>query len=56
MSNTSVKEDFTAINDTIFAGEVMRKRALRDIWHDMRPIEIENIIRALPSVTLEDLK
>lgn len=56
-SALALPSDTTALNELIIkAGEVMRRKALREIWYDTTAVEIENMIRALPGVTLEDLK
>lgn len=47
--------DTTALSAIVAkAGEVMRERCLNDIWY--MPIPQENAIRAIPGVTMDDLK
>lgn len=50
-------QDTTALEAMIAkAGEVMRERCLSEFWHEMSQSEVEVFIRALPAVTIDDLK
>lgn len=51
----AIPQDTSALEAMITkAGEVMRGRCLRDIWYMPKPQE--DAIRALPAVTLDDIK